>query len=292
MSNTIKKIAGKSSKSVVGIIGGKGGMGRLFKKIFQRHGYRVLSASRSTSLSPPDCARKSDLLIITVPVAATEKVIKECAPLVKPEGGLLDLTSLKVFPTKLMLAHSRCEVIGGHPVFGPSVKGLAGQVVVLTPCRGRVWLSRIKRVFREEEALIKISTPKRHDEIMGVVQGLMHFTTITLANTIKDLKIDPQELIAFSSPVYRMRMDFANRILNQDPELYADIELLNDAFLQALKSYEKETKQLADWVRKKNRRRFINSFVAAANYLGKEKSKAEKRTDKIIEFASGLSKAK
>ncbi len=276
-------------KKIVGIIGGTGGMGKLFARIFRQQGYSVLISSRRTELKPEDCARKSDLLIIAVSISVTEKIIKKCAPLVKPKGAILDLTSLKVFPTQLMLNHSQCEVIGCHPVFGPSIKNLTGQVIVLTPCRGDIWLSRIKKDFKDQSALIKISTPKHHDEIMAVVQGLMHFTTITLANAIRKLNIDPVELMAFSSPVYRIRMDFANRILNQDPELYADIELLNEFFLKALKSYETETKNLADQVRKKNRRGFINSFKKASEYLGKEKIFAEKRTDKIIEFVSKLS---
>ena len=281
-----------TSKQIVGIIGGTGGMGKLFAKIFRQRGYSVLISSRKTKLTPEVCAKRSDLLIISVPILSTEKMIKKCAPLIKPQGAILDLTSLKVFPTKLMLKHSQCEVIGCHPIFGPSVKSLAGQVIVLTPVRGDVWLSRIKRDLKAESALIKISSAKQHDKMMAIVQGLMHFTTITLANTIKNLAVDPKELMSFSSPVYRIRMDFANRILNQNPELYADIELMNDFFLKTLESYETETRKLAEKIRKKNRRGFVNSFKKASDYLGKEKILAEKRTDKIIEFTSKLSNKK
>lgn len=276
------------TKPTVGIIGGTGGMGGLFGKIFKRNGYHVMAASRRTSLTPKECARHCDLLIISVPISATEKIIEECTPLVKSSGCVLDLTSLKIFPTEMMLKHSKCEVVGCHPVFGPSVKSLSGQVVVLTPCRGNKWLPRIKRIFKFESVHLKISTPERHDEIMAVVQGLMHFTTIILTNAIKKLQIEPKELLAFSSPVYRIQMDFAHRILNQNPELYADIQLLNDFFLKALATYEKETKKLSTLVRQKQRHQFIEYFIEASNYLGKEKNKAEKRTDKIIEFAKDL----
>ena len=44
----------KVKPKTVGIIGGTGGMGKLFKKIFLSHKHKVISASRRTAISIED----------------------------------------------------------------------------------------------------------------------------------------------------------------------------------------------------------------------------------------------
>ncbi len=274
----------KNSPTTVGIIGGKGGMGRLFATFFRQKGFRVQVASRSTTLTPEDCARTSDILILSVPIQKTSELIRTLGPLLKPGSLFMDFTSLKKFPVEEMLRHSSAEVIGCHPVFGPRVGSLKNQVIVLTPARGKKWLPRLQKLFRSGGARVKMSTPAHHDAMMALVQGLMHATALTLVGTLRNLKVDLAELGDFSSPVYRMRMDFASRILNQDPELYADIALKNPATLPVLTAYAKVLGNLTESVRKKDRQAFIKAFRQASDYLGDLKRDAEKKTDKIIEF--------
>ncbi len=272
----------------VGIIGGKGGMGKLFADFFKKKGFHVLIASRSTELSVEDCAGKSDILILSVPIQSTKEVILHLAPLVKPSGVIMDLTSLKTKEVSAMTDHSHCEVIGCHPVFGPSVSDFKNQVIVLTPARGDRWLSILKPLFEEEGVFLKITTPENHDSMMAIVQGLMHFTTLTMVNTLNELGVDEKELNDYSSPVYRIRVDFANRILNQNPELYADIELRNPQTLKVLRQYQESVNTLLHIVESKNREAFIDIFRRSADYLGEGKKEAEEKTNRIIDYMSHL----
>ena len=272
----------------IGIIGGTGGMGSLFSNVFTSMGHSVTVASRHTAVTPEDCAANNDIVIVTVPIKNTIDVIRQIAPLVKQDSLLMDFTSLKKREVDAMLENSCCEVIGCHPVFGPSVADLYNQVIVLTPARGEKWLSEITAIFKTAGALIEISTPEKHDEVMAIVQGLIHFTAITLVNTMRKMNAVPEEIDKFASPVYRMRVDFAERILNQNPELYADIAISNPKVPAILETYIETSRELFESVIKKNRESFIEQFKLASDYLGDTKVDAEKRTDRIIEFASKL----
>lgn len=273
-----------SKRTVVGIVGGTGGMGRLFADFFRKKGFKVLIASRRTVLTPEACARISDILILSVPIQNTSELCRRLGPLLKPGAVFMDFTSLKTFPVREMLRHSKAEVLGCHPVFGPRVASLKNQVIVLTPARGKKWFPRIQKIFRSGGAIVKIATPAEHDAMMSVVQGLMHATALTLIGTLQKRRVKLSELNDFSSPVYRIRMDFASRILNQDPALYADIALQNPSTLSVLRTYARVLADLTRAVEKKDRRAFIRFFQSASAYLGDLKDRAEKKTDKIIDF--------
>jgi len=279
----------KQTKDIsVGIIGGTGGMGKLFAHFFERNGIRCEAASRSTSLGIEECASRNDIVIITVPIASTLETIRKVAPLVKEDGLLMDLTSLKKREVECMLDNSKCEVIGCHPVFGPSVSSFEKQVIVLTPSRGDKWLNLLKYLFDKENAVVKISTPEEHDRIMSVVQGLMHFTSITLIKTLMKTEMPSEIFNEYSSPVYRIRNDFASRILNQNPELYADIELFNPETVPILKKYIQSCRELMEVVENNDRDGFINEFNTASGYIGDYKDTAEKKTNQIIDFVASL----
>ena len=99
--------------TVVGIIGGTGKLGGLFRKIFEEEGFEVLVSSRTTSLSKEELIRKSDIIIISVPIKSTIPVIREITPFIKEGKLLMDLTSLKVGPINEMLK-SKADVLGAH----------------------------------------------------------------------------------------------------------------------------------------------------------------------------------
>jgi len=262
--------------AIVGVVGGTGGMGRLFAEFFKRHDYDVIISSRRTDITPEKCAEMSDILIITVPIADTIDVIKRLAPLVKKDGLIMDLTSLKSREVETMMTYSVCEVLGCHPVFGPSVTTFENQVVVLTPGRGDYWLPKISALMNEEKAIVKISTPEKHDEIMSIVQGLMHLTTITFVDTLLNLNADINEINNYSSPVYRIRSDFANRILNQNPELYADISLNNPSTLVVMEKYLTAVNDMISIVTHKDRECLLRNLKNAQTILEKVKKSRKK----------------
>ncbi len=92
-------------------------------------------------------------------------------------------------------------------------------------CTGRRKNSRSPSclIFRSEGAQCTIATPEQHDRMMAVVQGLTHFVTLCMADSVRRLGIDIETTRAFTSPVYQIELSLVGRLLSQDPSLYADI---------------------------------------------------------------------
>jgi len=268
---------------IIGIIGGTGAMGQWFKTFFEEQGHKVLIASRKTELTPVECAKKCDVVIVSVPIDKTVEIIKQIGPHIKEDALLTDFTSLKSEPVKAMLAHSKSEVIGCHPVFGPTIKSLKKQTVVLCPARGEKWLSWFKEIFEKNGAFVKIANPKEHDKAMAIVQSLRHYTELAFANTIKDLKVDVKETLEYTSPVYWLRMITMGRLLAQDPRLYADIEVMNPETIKVIDSYINSLKILRDIVKKKDVEGFVNLFEENSEYFKDFKKEFMEESDYLIE---------
>jgi prephenate dehydrogenase len=52
---------------------------------------------------------------------------------------------------------------------------------------------------------------------MAVVQGLTHFVTLMMADTMRRLSTNPQQTEPYMSPVYQIEMGLVGRLLFQDP---------------------------------------------------------------------------
>jgi prephenate dehydrogenase len=267
----------------VGIIGGYGGMGSLFAGIFSRAGHEVLCSGRNTALTNADLAGRCDLVMVSVPIRSTVAVIREIAPLLDEGQVICDLTSLKAAPVEAMLA-SRAEVIGFHPMFGPGVKSLQNQTIVATPSRCREkTLEALLAIFRREGARITLTTPEHHDEVMAVVQGLTHFATLSIAEAMRRLEVDPLEMLAFTSPVYRIEMDLVGRILGQDAALYGDILQCNPRVPEVLSAFAGAVASLREDVESKDPERFADFFRGNRNKFDHYIPQATEESEAMIE---------
>jgi prephenate dehydrogenase len=301
MSNT-------KAKPRIAIIGGTGEFGRLFARIFKEDGHEVVITGRdvekggrvATAVGVEftndnlAAAGDSDIVIISVPIENTVDVIREVAPHVKPGGALMDFTSVKVEPVQAMkeVAPDGVEVIGTHPMFGPRVATLEGQIVILTPVSGEKWLGFVEGFFSRHKARVFISTPEEHDRTMAVVQGLTHFTYITTASTIKNLDIDVSESRRFASPVYELMLDFIARIVGQNPHLYASIQMHNPYVGEVHEVFIKEAERLKEAVKKKDVSDFVRTMSSSARIF-KDVDGSMGKSDKAISaLTSELKKLK
>lgn len=266
----------------IGIIGGRGIMGKLFQQFFESRGFTVLISGRDTQLTHQQLAQQSDLIIFSVPIHATLEMIESLTPYIKENACLWDVTSIKKPALDAMLKTKAKEVVGGHPMFG-AVSSIAGQVIVLSPGRGESLLPFLQSIFEEAGAKIKILDASRHDQLMTVVQNLTHFTDIALARTLSKTGVDIQEFLSVQSPAYRLKLDMMGRILNQDPMLYGNMQIHNPMTPGVLDLFLETAQEFRDIVGEKNIENFVQYFNEGKNYLGDFAEKAHKESDLIIE---------
>ena len=267
----------------VGIIGGTGKMGRLFSWVFARAGYDVLVSGRKTELDAPALVRACDLVIVSVPIRDTVRVINQIAPLFTDDQILCDLTSLKVAPVNAMLK-SAAHVIGLHPMFGPTVSSLRHQTIIVCPARvDEEILSPLLSIFRNEGAVCTLSTPEAHDRMMAVVQGLTHFVTLTIAESMRRLDLDITQTQEFTSPVYQIELSLVGRLLSQSPELYADILQKNPYVPEVLAACRASADTLSAIVNSGDPDQFREFFTKNTRHFGDYCTKGQEQTDAIID---------
>ncbi|MBO3842865.1 MAG: prephenate dehydrogenase/arogenate dehydrogenase family protein, partial [Candidatus Brockarchaeota archaeon] len=116
---------------------------------------------------------ESDVVIVSVPVENTPEVIAEVAPSMREGSLLVDITSIKTEAISAMLKHSPpgVELVSIHPMFGPRVKDVKGQVVAVIPVRSEKWFNRVKSFLEHKGADIVVTTGADHDRMMSIVQG-------------------------------------------------------------------------------------------------------------------------
>ena len=161
----------------VAVVGGRGAMGALIARMFGDLGHSVLVTDHETELSPGDAAEVADVIVISVPIDVTEQVIREVGPRLRPESLLMDVTSVKSEPVRAMLESTKANVVGTHPMFGPSVHSLQGQRVVVCRSRGDHWANWVSAMFTARGLAVVETTPEHHDRMMATVQVLTHFQT-------------------------------------------------------------------------------------------------------------------
>jgi len=218
-------------------------------------------------------ARLCNVIVVAVPITVTADIIRQVGPLLTKDALLMDLTSLKKEPVKLMLASSKAEVIGCHPLFGPQLKDLSGQNVVLCPARGKKWLGWLKGLLKKNKLDVWESTPDKHDKMMAIVQVLNHFNTISMGMVLSDTNIPLDEIDKYSTPFFRTKLDIIKKLFTEGPELYVDLITENPETNRMLDIYEKTVKNIRAKIKSGNRTKFKKAVMETAQDLYGSKNK-------------------
>lgn len=153
----------------IGIIGGTKGLRKTLASIIKKEGYGITVTGRDQTTGKEvseelgvnysndnkKIASSSDIVIVSVPISTTKKIIEEIGDSMQPGSLMIDFTSVKVEPSNLMkeLLNRDVEFIPTHPVFGPRTTNLNGQVVVLTPVdeshKKRKMVSKSIEIFKK-----------------------------------------------------------------------------------------------------------------------------------------------
>ena len=255
------------NNTTVGIIGGTRGMGHWFAGLLSKEGCAVQVSGRKTALDARKIAKTCDVVVVAVPISVTTEIIKLVGPLLAKDKLFMDLTSLKKEPVALMLASSKAEVIGCHPLFGPTLEEISGQNIILCPARGTKWLSWLKRVFKKNKLVVLEATPEKHDQMMAIIQALNHLNTISLGMTLAATGIPLAEIKKFSTPVFQAKLDIIKKVFTESPELYADIITRNPGTGKMLNIYEKALADISRIIKSGDEREFKEVLDITARKL-------------------------
>ncbi|OUR81237.1 bifunctional chorismate mutase/prephenate dehydrogenase [Colwellia psychrerythraea] len=253
-------------KKVV-VVGGKGQLGSVFVDLFQRSDYQVAIIEQNDWPNSEAILAEASLVIVAVPIRLTTMVINHLNNL--PKACILaDLTSIKESPLFEMKQVHAGPVVGLHPMFGPDVTGLIKQTII--SCEGRnpeqyQWLIEQFEVWG---AKIYPVQAHEHDEAMSMVQVMRHFSTIAYGYHLMSEGADIENLVAMSSPIYRLELIMVGRLFAQDPTLYADIIFANKDNVSMMKRFAYRFLELLEDVSLDDKDAFVDMFNNVSGWFG------------------------
>ncbi len=287
------------------ILGGVGGMGTWFARFFSENNVtvRIVDVSDQTAAvaerldidyattdvltADREALRAefaaTDVVLVSVPIELTGRVIERVGPALRPGSLFMDVTSVKRMPVALMehCTAREVEVLGTHPLFGPSTKSLQGMPIIFVPVRTGPRCEQIRALYEQHGAKITCCTAEEHDELMAVIQALPHFVLFSFGITLKNLGFDVARAREFMGPMYAVVLDFVGRLLFQDPQLYAQIQT-NLEMRAVHKTFIIAATRLAELVAAGDTESIVAELEAAKAHF-RDTESAMRDSDRIIE---------
>ncbi|TVR02490.1 MAG: bifunctional chorismate mutase/prephenate dehydrogenase [Deltaproteobacteria bacterium] len=266
------------------LVGGGGRMGASFARELAARGHRIDILEADDHDRRAERVRTAEIVLLAVPMHAVNAVVAELGPHVADDALLCDINSLKEDVCRAMATHCKGEVLGLHPMFGPTVRSFRRQKMVVCHVqagpRGKWLLREFGRMGLE---LIE-TEPETHDRMMAVVQVLVHFSTLVLGRALHDVGIGIEESLRFTSPIYRLELAFIGRLFAQSADLYAEIEMTNPHGPDARRAFRQAAEELDRVIRDGDRDRFRAAFHEVSAYFDHFAEDAMALSDSIIDM--------
>lgn len=177
----------------------------------------------------------ADIVLLAVPVAATETTLRAIRHLITPKTLVMDVGSTKrdvVDAARRVLREQVGSFVPAHPIAGREVAGVehadahlfSGRQVILTPIE-RTLTAQLQQATEVWTALgceVTKMAPEAHDAAFAAVSHLPHLIAFALMNAIMGQPAG-DEFLSLAGPGFR---DFS-RIAASDPLIWRDILVAN-----------------------------------------------------------------
>ena len=254
-------------KPTIGIIGGNGRMGALMARLFTESGHEVSIFDAKNGPVDWEKAAANDVVLLSVPIPAFSEVVENLGPHTRPDGAVIDVSSVKAEPVRAMLAVCRGEVIGSHPLFGPNPPSLDGQIVFVCPARAGRWLAWFRDVLENSGLRTVEIEPEHHDRLMSRVQVLRHLFLFCFGRSLMRLDFDLRNHADLSGPWFSELVGLLSNQLRQRPDLYADLALHNPAASEVLDEFRNAADEVAESFASGDRSRIVRLIDEVSSYL-------------------------
>ena len=188
--------------------------------------------------------KKSDLIILGVPVGAMKKIVTIIAPLLERGTIITDVGSVKkeLVDSISLILPKHIHFIPGHPIAGTENSGpesgfselFKGRWCILTPNQNTSTsaLAKVKNMWKAAGMQIAIMDAEYHDRVLAITSHIPHLVAFSIVGTVTELEDQLKtEVIKYSAGGFR---DFT-RIAASDPVMWRDVFLNNsEAVLEML----------------------------------------------------------
>ncbi len=177
----------------------------------------------------------ADIVLLAVPVSATEASFKAIKHLITPNMLIMDVGSTKrdvVDASRRVLKDQAGVFVAAHPIAGKEVSGVEhadvdlyqGKQVILTPTERTltVQLQKATDLWTALGCQVLKMSPEAHDAAYAAVSHLPHLIAFALMNAITD-QPNGRDYLSLAGPGFR---DFT-RIAASDSQVWRDVLMAN-----------------------------------------------------------------
>ena len=220
------------------VVGGAGGMGRVLGDRLRAigHAVRVLDpAARRARVGPHPVvrdlatgARWAEIVVVATPIAAAPSVYRELWAS-GTRATVLDIFSVKS-PILSWIALGRrrgYHVASAHPLFGPSSRTVAGELVLLVDCGDRTATARAGAMFRSLGVVLERLPLRTHDAWMADLQVLPRLAGLSFLFARGTGAKGHGRSGRVAPPSFRRQLEVSARLAAESPDLSFAIQAAN-----------------------------------------------------------------
>lgn len=278
------------------VIGGAGKMGGWFVQFLASQGFEVQVADpavagaaagnggRLAGATAPSIAdwRESDLshdfIVVAAPLGATNDILQQLAAR-RPRGVVFDLGSLKT-PLRAGLDALRSAGVAAtsmHPMFGPDTELLSGRHVIFIDLGNPEALAGARSLFAPTMAEQVVMQLEEHDHLIAYILGLSHALNIAFFTALAESGAAAPRLLELSSTTFDAQFDIAAKVAEESPELYYEIQRLNEFGGESLDALARAVQTVRGAVLQSDQARFVALMRAGYEYVQGRRDTAARR---------------
>jgi len=266
---------GQGSGRTALVIGGAGKMGRWFAEFLTSQSYVVTIADPVARVDGyayftdwRDSPLDYDLIVVATPMKIANAVLQELAAR-KPTGVVFDVGSLKtpLRPGLKALQDAGCRVTSIHPMFGPDTELLSGRHVIFVDVGHGEALEVAQNLFASTMAERVVMSLDEHDRLIAYVLGLSHALNIAFFTALAESGEAAPRLAQLSSTTYDAQVDVATKVASENPEMYFEIQNLNEYGRESLQALRQSVEKIWQAVSAGNDADFVALMQRGREYL-------------------------
>ncbi len=239
------------------VIGGAGRMGRWLVRFLSAQGFAVAVADPSGAVEGVPWVSDwrtltldHELIVVAAPMPITAAILHQLAT-APPRGVVFDVGSLKS-PLRSGLHALRAaggRVTSVHPMFGPDTELLSGRHVIFVDVGDPDATRAARELFTSTMATLVEMDLESHDRLIAYVLGLSHALNIAFFTALAESGEAAPRLATLSSTTFDAQLKVAAKVADENPDLYFEIQHLNDYGTESLSALLLAVERLRSVVR-------------------------------------------
>lgn len=200
---------------------------------------------------------KADLVIVSIPVDATLKVLPEVLDLIKENALVMDVGSTKESICKAVEHHkNRRQFLAAHPIAGTEFSGPEAAISNLFVNKTLIICEVEKTSFKLQELANEIfkklkmrtryMTPAAHDKHIAYVSHLSHISSFMLGKTVIQEEVNERDIFDLAGSGFESTV----RLAKSSPAMWAPIFAQNkehvlaslDGYIENLSRFRESVK--------------------------------------------------